>query len=122
MDIKPGYTYDATVIKVIDGDTVDLKVDLGFHVTMCLRFRLARINTAELNDPRVLIKDLAFSAKNRLTALYNGVGHKVTIKSQKPLTEDKYGRWIADIYLPSGECVNDILVTENLAKVYPEKY
>src|SRR4051812_17413101 len=107
---KPVYIYNAEVLNVVDGDTVDLRVDLGFHITLELRFRLARINTAELHDPRVEIKNLAIRAKDRLTALLKDPG--VTIRSNKPYSEDKYGRWLADIYLKDGTCANDTLLTE----------
>lgn len=119
-EIQPVYIYDANVIRVIDGDSCEMLVKLGFHITATLRFRLARINTAELNDPRVEIKAIALAAKARVIALF--ADPNITIRSSKPYSEDKFGRWLADIYLSDGSCVNDILLSEGLAKVYPEKF
>ena len=44
------YEYLAEVIKIVDGDTVDLKVDLGFHCTITERFRLEGIDTPERGE------------------------------------------------------------------------
>lgn len=45
------YTYKATVIRVIDGDTMIVDVDLGFYVTVRMSCRLYFINTRELTEP-----------------------------------------------------------------------
>lgn len=118
--LKPVYIYDAKVLKVVDGDTVDLCISLGFYVTMTLRFRLGRINTAELTDTRADVKTLGLEAKKRLADLLKNPA--VTIRSNKPYAADKYGRWLADIYLKDGTCVNDVLLSEGLAKLYPDKF
>ena len=44
------YEYAATLRRVIDGNTVDVDVDLGFHVTAALRFRVLGIHTPGLSD------------------------------------------------------------------------
>ena len=41
------YTYRAKLVKVVDGDTVDLDVDLGFHTTLRIRGRLIGVDTPE---------------------------------------------------------------------------
>lgn len=117
---KPVYIYDAEVEKIVDGDTVDLLVSLGFRVQMKLRFRLARINAAEMSDPRVEIKDKALKGKERLALLLKNPS--VTIQSSKPLNEDKYGRWLAEIYTKTGVNVNQVMLDEGLAKIYPDKF
>lgn len=118
--ISPVYIYNATVAKVVDGDTVDLSIALGFKVTMALRVRLARINAAEMHDPRTVVQDTARKTKARLAELLKDPA--VTIRSNKPYSEDKYGRWIAEIYTKDGKCVNDILLDEKLVKLYPDKF
>ena len=45
------YNYKAKVVRVVDGDTVDLKVDLGFHISANERFRIKDIDTPEIWRP-----------------------------------------------------------------------
>ncbi len=107
------YTYDGTCVRVIDGDTVVLRlaktftldVDFGFHVkdTMALTksaeitFRLNGINTPEVVGAS---KTAGLAAKTALEGMI--VGKSLRVVSHKP---DKYGRWLADIYV-QGETVN----------------
>jgi micrococcal nuclease len=112
--MKQQYIYNATVTNVVDGDTVDATVQLGFTVSVNVRFRLKGIDTEEMNDPNVQLRESARAAKQRLTELV--LNKPVLLKSHKT---DKYGRWLADIYLsPDKPSVSELLVAEGLAKVY----
>jgi micrococcal nuclease len=46
----PSYTYRCQVVRVIDGDTVDARIDLGFHLTAFIRIRLAGLDCPELRS------------------------------------------------------------------------
>lgn len=99
------YTYDAKVVRVVDGDTVRLRVgkrfefpiDFGFHVKQVVThnmfaeqtFRLARINTPETKGVTLEAGKEAKVELERLLAL-----GPITVVS-KGL--DKYGRWIGDL-------------------------
>lgn len=102
------YEYHATVNRWVDGDTVELTVDLGFHLTYTDHFRLYGIDTAERGRP------LAAEAKARANELAP-VGAQVLAKTTKG---DKYGRWLTIIDLSTGIEVNSTLVSEGLAKPY----
>lgn len=104
--------YKATVTKVIDGDTVRLKIDLGFYTTHEDTFRLARIDTPEMRGPE---KAAGQKAKDRVIELCP-VGSEVEARTAKT---DKYGRWIAEVILGDGRVLNDILLKENLARPSP---
>ena len=99
-----------TVVKIIDGDTVSLSVDMGNKITWKENFRLQGVDTPERGQPRYA------EAIEFLTEMLNlGISK---IETYKP---DKYGRWLADIYVPvtGGEqLVNAQLVTAGLAKAY----
>lgn len=99
------YEYKAIVTRVIDGDTIEAEVDLGFHVKMNLRFRLARINAPELK------KGGDITRAYLITKLLD---KEIIIKSFKT---DKYGRWLAEVFI-EGENINDSLVKEGLASKY----
>ena len=108
------FEYFARVHEVIDGDTVDVSVDLGFHIQHLIRLRLYGINTPELKSKDKAEKELAIVAKTRLIELIEG--KIVKVKTRKDST-DKYGRYLAEIYL-NEEHINDKLILEGLAKEY----
>lgn len=83
------YNYRATVIRVIDGDTIDFRVDLGFRVALDIRTRVRGINAPELREAA------GKTARDALWALLPA-GREVTIRTAKD-PRDKYGRWLADI-------------------------
>lgn len=97
--MQPNYQYQAKVDRVIDGDTVDAIVDLGFHVNTKIRCRLARINAVELKD--IGGKEAKIYVETLLP-----VGATIFLHSTKL---DKYGRSIADIFV-NGENLTDLLL------------
>ena len=105
-------TYDyAKVKRWVDGDTVDAEIDFGFKVTSVQRFRLAKINTPEKNQP----------GYNEATARSNELAPAETPLELTCHGYDRYGRWIATVKNKNtGTIVNDVLLTEKLAKPYKE--
>lgn len=107
--LNPLYDYAATVLRVVDADTVDLEVDLGFSTSVKTRFRLFGINAYELRTPA------GKAAKVRAQELLP-VGAKVEVNTIKD-KKDKYGRYLVVIYRGEGT-VNELLVSEGLAVEY----
>ncbi len=105
------YVYEAFVLDVYDGDTVTLRVDLGFHTQTVVKARLAGIDTPELRGGTGETKAAAKAARDFLRDLI--LFRDVTIKTTKT---GKYGRWIVDIFLSTGDNVNNILVNRGHAK------
>ena len=110
--IDKKYIYKATVNYIVDGDTVDVMVDLGFNIFHKVRLRLNGINTPELRDADPEKRALGVEARRRVIELLQG--REVVIESKKT---DKYGRWLADIYLESVN-INQQLIAEGLAVPY----
>lgn len=81
------YQYRATVVRWIDGDTVDLDVDLGFHVITRQRFRLLGVDTPERGEP-------GYGEARQCAESVLPTGAVVTVETIKT---DKYGRWLADL-------------------------
>lgn len=106
------YEYKCTVIRVIDGDTVDCSVDLGFEVSVKQRFRLMGINAPETKTPE------GKKAKARLQELMpeGAVMFVKTFKDKK----EKYGRYLGRFYDDDGHEVNERMVLEGLAVRYME--
>jgi len=101
------YEYRGTVTRVVDGDTYDLSVDLGFHVSVNIRVRLLGIDTPEIYHPR---NEAEHKHGRQAKCFAEGkvLGLPVTIKTKKD-RRGKYGRWLADIYLTNGESLADLL-------------
>lgn len=122
------YQYAAKCIRVIDGDTLDLDVDLGFDIHFQLRVRLLGVNTPETSGPKAATeKEAGLRAKARVEGLVRT--DKVELLSGLPASsfpvpltietakdaQDKYGRYLARIILPDGKVLNDLLLAEGLA-------
>lgn len=91
------YHYSARIVKVIDADTIDIDVDLGFHLTRRERVRVANIDAWELRGSE---REAGLKAK-KYVELALPVGFPVLVKTQK--WSGKYGRYIAEIWFESLE-------------------
>lgn len=110
--IKDKYIYNALVVKVVDGDTIDVQVDLGFYVKFDTRLRLARINTPELHSTVEEDRVKAQEAKQHMLLRLDG--KQVVIESKR---KDKYGRFLAEVFVDDVN-INDELLTMGLAVLY----
>jgi len=112
------YTYKAKLIRVIDGDTIDAEIDLGFGVFLKQRIRLYGINTPETRTKNIEEKELGLKAKDRLVELLPTEFIVETILNKR----GKYGRvlGIVSFETPNGENVNvnKVLVEEGHAIEY----
>lgn len=105
------WEYRAELDRAVDGDTLDLKVDLGFSIHNHIRVRLADVDTAEI-----------YGVKKDSDEYQRGIEHKnfveewfedkdqLTVRTEKDRT-GKYGRYIARVYADA-ECLNDRLIEE----------
>lgn len=103
------YTYNATVIRVVDGDTVDLDVDLGFDIHQFMRTRLYGINAPEMNTAA------GKEAREFLLSMLP-LDAEVLLHSHKD-KRDKYGRYLARLEF-NGVVVNDEMVATGHAVEY----
>ena len=102
------------IIKIIDGDTVDILFDLGFNVFHKERIRLAGIDTPESNSKDLHERILAEDAKTFLSVwLVNQ--NQLKIKTTK---DDKYGRMLGEIYGDNNICINNLLIENGYAWKY----
>jgi micrococcal nuclease len=109
------YTYEAVLMRVIDGDTEDLRIDLGFNVFTEQRFRLLGINTPELHSKDADEKVRAKAAMNYLSGLLSS--SPLTARTSKD-KQEKYGRYLATIINNAGLDVNEEMVKAGHAKRY----
>lgn len=111
------YTYKANLIRVIDGDTIDAEIDLGFGVFIRQRVRLYGINTPESRTKDLEEKERGLAAKQRLTELLKKQFIIETILNKR----GKFGRILGTIYVEDADStinINQQLVEEGFAKPY----
>ena len=103
------YSYRASVVRVVDGDTVEFDIDLGFHLSMRAKMRLVKIDAPEMST------DDGKTAKAFL-ATYLGDSPQGVLTSH---SLDKYGRILGD-FLPdhSQHSVSELMVLTGHAKPY----
>ena len=99
------YNYKAKVTRVIDGDTIEVMVDLGFNVLTQVRLRLLGVDTPELRSKDASERRRAKEAVTQLEELGVRRDAKINIHSRKT---GKYGRWLADVYV-KGKWINESL-------------
>ncbi|MHA1940739.1 MAG: thermonuclease family protein [Candidatus Hodarchaeales archaeon] len=111
------YEYRAKLIRVIDGDTIDAMVDLGFDVWSKKRIRLYGINTPEVRTRDLEEKKAGIHAKERLQELLDGVNGSFILVSRGV---GKYGRCLGELLIGEfGEIhINNLLLSEGLAEEY----
>ena len=106
--------YDVRVVKVVDGDTVDVDIDLGFGV--CLkdeRVRIMGIDTPESRTRDDVEKLFGLAAKNRLYSLLEKDAKLITTEDKSG--EDmkgKFGRILGDFRAADGRLVTQIMIDE----------
>lgn len=112
------FFYEAEVLKVIDGDTLDLMIDLGFDVHHRVRVRLYGLNTPESRTSDDAEKERGLIAKN-YTSDWVKKSDRIFIKTVKDKTE-KYGRILAQIYADEKctICLNEDLIKSGNAVEY----
>jgi len=107
------FVYRATLDRIVDGDTFDCILDLGFDVKLHKqRVRLAGIDTPESRTRNLAEKALGLKAKERLQELCTG---QFKVKS---LGKGKYGRILGIPYTEDGEDICAKLIEEGLAAPY----
>ena len=110
------YTYKAKVTRVVDGDTVDALIDLGFDTHVKKRIRLYGMDAWEsrTRDKEEKVKGLA--AKARLKEILKETNNEFILVSHGV---GKFGRCLGELFLTmDSDSINNLLVSEGHAKKY----
>ena len=111
------YIYKIRVTRVIDGDTVDADIDLGFDMTLSKRIRLHGIDTPETRTRDLDEKALGIKAKERLIEIIESSDYELYLQS---MDKGKYGRCVGVLFERDfdDESINDMLLNEGHAEPY----
>lgn len=104
------------VNKIVDGDTIDVDIDLGFSISYSSRVRLAGIDTPESRTSDKYEKKLGLESKEWLKkALSNA--NKIIIKTELPDSSEKYGRILGYLYVDDVN-LNMVMIDQGYAWPY----
>jgi micrococcal nuclease len=106
------------VLNVVDGDTIDVEIDLGFSVSYTQRVRLAGIDTPESRTKDLKEKALGLEVKEFLKKQLKDA-LSVTIKTEKPDSSEKYGRILGWLYINEDtKSLNELMIEQGHAWTY----
>ena len=116
------YDYKISPLKIIDGDTIDAEIDLGFDIKVKKRIRFMGIDTPESRTRDLEEKARGLAAKDRVKALLDGCNN-IQLKSHGI---GKFGRCLGEIFLDmvdgkekvTVESLNELLIREGHATEY----
>jgi micrococcal nuclease len=119
MSNQDPYIYRIRSIhKVVDGDTIDADIDLGFDISLTKRIRLAGIDTPESRTKDEYEKKLGLESKEWLKKRCENA-KDILIKTELPDSTEKYGRIIGHLYINGEETsLNNQMIVEGYALAY----
>ena len=119
MADKDPYIYRIrTISKVVDGDTIDADIDLGFDISLTKRIRLAGIDTPESRTTNIKEKAMGLESKEWLKKTLEGA-KDILIKTELPDSTEKYGRIIGHLFINGQETsLNNQMITSGYALAY----
>ena len=108
------FYYKAEILRIVDGDTVDVRIDLGFNMWHKCRVRLMGINAPESRTRDLEEKARGLAAKEWLKNILEASSDDIEMQSHG---EGKYGRVLGTFFI-RGVDINDLMVNEGHAELY----
>ena len=106
------------LINVVDGDTIDVEIDLGFDISITKRVRLAGIDTPESRTSDKFEKSLGLESKALLKQRL-AAAQTIVIKTEKPDSSEKYGRVLGWLFLDGEKTsFNETMIASGYAWSY----
>ena len=111
------FHYQAKVDRIVDGDTIDVTLDLGFDISYRGRVRFHGINSPESRTRDAVEKEAGLAAKRYVEDWCSALDQKVIIQTSLD-DRGKFGRILGRILNEDGECLNDEMVSLGHATPY----
>jgi micrococcal nuclease len=110
--------YVKKVSKIVDGDTIDVDIDLGFDISFSSRVRLAGIDTPESRTLDKMEKALGLESKAYLKSQIDSA-KTIVIKTEKMNSSEKYGRILGWVFLDGSDLsINEKMIQDGYAWGY----
>jgi len=119
MSLRDPYIYRIKqILKVVDGDTIDADIDLGFSISLEKRIRLAAVDTPESRTADANEKKYGLESKEWLKHKVENAKN-ILIKTELPDSTEKYGRIIGHLFINDQDTsLNDQMIIEGYAWEY----
>ena len=118
MDKDPYIYRIKNILKVVDGDTIDADIDLGFSISLEKRIRLAGVDTPESRTTDLKEKAMGLESKEWLKKKLEGA-KDIIIKTEIPDSTEKYGRIIGHLFINGQEIsLNNQMINDGYALAY----
>jgi micrococcal nuclease len=119
MSLRDPYIYRIKQItKVVDGDTIDADVDLGFDISLSKRIRLAAVDTPESRTADANEKKYGLQSKEWLKHKLENAKN-ILIKTELPDSTEKYGRIIGHLFInDQANSLNEQMIDAGMAWTY----
>lgn len=113
------YQYKAKCVRVVDGDTMDVEIDLGFEIRHKVRVRLLEVDAPETRTKDLEEKKRGIIIKNKVVDYINSKiipygGDCLTINTSKT---GKYGRWLAVVFVGTDSVSLNSFIDEWIAEL-----
>lgn len=112
------WNYQARFIRAVDGDTIEVEIDLGFSLAMKTHVRLAGVNTPERGQPG--FQEAKDFVRASLSGALDGIEFPLMLKTVK--VQEKYGRYLAyvdpSIILPGVTNISEAIIAKGLGVEY----
>jgi micrococcal nuclease len=105
-----------SVLKVVDGDTIDVDIDLGFDISFSSRVRLAGIDAPESRTRDLYEKKLGLESKEWLKNVLHHA-KAIVIKTEKPDSTEKFGRILGWLFVDDVN-LNNAMIDQGYAWAY----
>ena len=106
------------LLNVVDGDTIDVDIDLGFDISLSKRVRMAGIDTPESRTSDKFEKSLGLEAKEYLKKQLKDA-KDILIKTELPDSSEKYGRILGWVYVDGAtKSINEAMIEDGYAWGY----
>lgn len=110
--VKEDYVRKGEIIRVIDGDTVEVRVELGCDIGITMKARMAGINAPEVRSP-------AGKQSKAWLSHHLQPGLPVMIKTTKGDEKEKYGRYLVTVFDAAGKInYNEVSVADGFSVPY----
>ncbi len=104
------YTYEAQLLNIVDGDTYDFQIDLGFNVHKKLRVRLLEVDTAEIYGVKMESEEYKRGQRQKeFVSTKLNSADTIVLKTYEGDERGKYGRYLAEV-LVDDKSLSDLLI------------
>lgn len=109
--------YPAYMVRVVDGDTIDFILDLGFNLKLKERVRVQNIDAPEQRTTDLVEKEAGIAATKFVEQLFEASGRCVTVVVSN-FQPAKYDRVIGDVVFPNGVLLSEAMIMSGHAEPY----